>query len=205
MSLVLYHARRTRSLRPLWLMEEMGLEYELKSLAFKMGATGGDEFAQINPLQKVPALIDNGQTVLESVAIMEYLMGRYGPTDLCCTPQDQDYGPYLQWLQAGESHFGMYMSLFIGHRLLLPEEQRNADIAKWAAANLQSACALLGNSLKQSLSILDRGFSAADISVGYVLFVIDMIGALDEIAPDNVLQYWEGLKERPAWKRAISL
>jgi len=205
MGLTLYHARRTRSLRPLWLLEEMGLKYELKSLAFKMGATGGDEFAQINPLQKVPALIDDGQTLLESVAIMEYLMGRYGPTELACDPQDPEFGPYLQWLQAGESHFGMYMSLFIGHRLLLPEEQRNADIAKWAAGNLQSACALLGNSLKQPHSILDRGFSAADISVGYVLFVIDMIGALDEIAPKNVLQYWDGLKERAAWKHAISL
>ncbi|PHS25067.1 MAG: glutathione S-transferase [Robiginitomaculum sp.] len=205
MGLTLYHARRTRSLRPLWLMEEMGLKYELKSLAFKMGATGGDEFAQINPLQKVPALIDDGQTLLESIAIMEYLMGRYGPTDLCCTPQDPEYGPYLQWLQAGESHFGMYMSLFIGHRLLLPKEQRNPDIAKWAATNLQSACALLGDRLKHPDSILDRGFSAADISVGYVLFVIDMIGALEEVAPQTVVQYWNALKERPAWKRAISL
>ena len=204
MALTLFHARRTRSLRPLWLMEEMGLDYELQILAFKMGDTGGKDYAKISPLQKVPALNDGDQTVLESVAIMEYLMGRYGPTELNLTPQDEEYGPYLQWLHAGEAHFGVYMSLLVGHRLLLPEEQRNAEIASWASANMQSALVLLGDNLRQKDSILKRGFSAADMSVGYVLFVMDMIGLLEELAPESVMQYWEMLKERPAWKRAIS-
>lgn len=205
MSLVLYHARRTRSLRPLWLMEEMGLDYELESMAFKMGDTGGAGYAKINPMQKVPALVDDGQIMLESTAIMEYLLTRHGPSELACPTEDSEYGPYLQWLHGGESLFGMYMSLFIGHKLLLPEAQRNADIAKWAAANLNSACALLGDSLKCEDSILARGFSAADISVGYVLFVLDMIGALGDLAPQNVQNYWAALSEHPAWKRAISL
>ncbi len=205
MAFTLFHARRTRSLRPLWLMEEMGLSYELEVLDFKMGNTGGEKYAAINPLQKVPALKDGNLLMLESVAIMEYLLGKQGASNLSCEPDDDEFGPYLQWLHAGESHFGMYMSLLIGHRLLLPEEQRNADIAKWATANLTSAAELLGNSMKGENSILKRGFSAADISVGYVLFVLDMIGALDDIAPENVVQYWEALKERPAWKRAIAL
>ncbi len=204
MTLKLYHARRTRSLRPLWLMEEMRLDYELESMPFKMGGTGGAEYAKINPLQKVPALVDDGQRVLESTAIMDYLLHRHGPSDLACAAQDAEYGSYLQWLHGGESMFGMYMSLFIGHKLLLPEAQRNADIANWAANNLRSACALLGDSLKREDSILARGFSAADISVGYVLFVLDMVSALGELAPPNVAAYWAALAERDAWKRAIS-
>ncbi len=204
MNLVLYHARRTRSLRPLWLMEEMGLAYELRSMPFKMGDTGGAEYSKVNPLQKVPALVDDGQTILESTAIMDYLLHRYGPSDLACPVQDDEYGPYLQWLHGGEAMFGMYMSLFVGHRLLLPEAQRNAAIAEWAADNLKRACALLGDSLKREDSILARGFSAADISVGYVLFVLHMTGALDDLAPQNVSAYWAALSERPAWRRAIA-
>lgn len=203
MTLTLYHARRTRSLRPLWLMEEMGLTFELETLKFKMGDTGGQRFAQINPLQKVPALKDGDLTMLESVAIMDYLMGRYGPADLCCTPKDKEYGQYLQWFHAGESYFGMYMSLLVGHRLLLPEDQRNAAIATWACDNLQTGTKLLGEHLQQPDSILERGFSAADISVGYVFSVLEMVGVLDEIMPQKVADYWQALKQRDAWKRAI--
>jgi glutathione S-transferase len=204
MSITLYHARRTRSLRPLWLLEEMGLEYQLETVDFKLGDTGGADYAQINPLQKVPALRDSDLTLLESVAIMDYLMGKYGPSALSCSPDDAEYGQYLQWFHAGESHFGMYMSLLIGHRLLLPEAQRNKDIAAWASGNLASATQLLGQALSHKDSILKRGFSAADISVGYVLFVLDMIGALEEIAPANVVEYWGALKTRPAWNAAIA-
>ncbi|PHS28098.1 MAG: hypothetical protein COA84_02290 [Robiginitomaculum sp.] len=55
-------------------------KYELHTLAFKMGDTGGKDFAKTNPLQKAPALNDGDQTLPESVVRMDYLMGRYGPT-----------------------------------------------------------------------------------------------------------------------------
>ncbi len=205
MKLILYHARRTRSLRPLWLMEEMGLDYQLDILEFRMGATGGKEYLKTNPLQKVPALKDDDQVLLESVAIMEYLMAKYGPTDLSLSAKDEEYGPYLQWLHMGESYFGMYMSLLVGHKFLLPKAQRNADIAKWAAQNLQNGMTMLSKEMKRPDSLLARGFSAADMSVGYVVFVLDMLGALEELAPEKVINYWATLKEREAWKRAIAL
>ncbi len=204
MSPVLYHARRTRSLRPLWLMEEMGVDFTLETIPFKMGDTGGAAYRDINPMQKVPALVDNGEIILESTAIMEYLLARFSPSPFARSINDDDYGAYLQWLHGGEATMGMYMSLLVGHRLLLPENQRNAQIAAWAGANMQAALGLLSQALKTPNSILASGFSAADISVGYVLFVLDMIAMLEELAPQNVQDYWDALSARPAWKRAIA-
>ena len=115
MSLTLFHSPGTRSIRALWLLEEMGLPYELKSIKYDSAYFASDEFRKINPMGKVPALYDDGQLVMESTAIIQYLLQRHGPSPLSVPIDDSEYGAYLQWLHMAESGMATYIAVSFGH------------------------------------------------------------------------------------------
>ena len=128
--LTLYHAPRTRSIRVRWLLEEMGLPYRIKPVQFSQRPAGDEAYADIHPLRKVPALTDGDTKTFESLAIMQYLMGRYGPTPCDVPAHDPAYGDYLKWLHFGESGMLMPVSLLLAHTTLLPEDRRDANLAR---------------------------------------------------------------------------
>src|SRR5213075_2654785 len=76
--IALYHSPRTRSVRVLWLLEQLGIPYELRTMAFTPETLKGPEYAKVNPLGKVPSIQDGTLTMFESGAIVEYLVERYG-------------------------------------------------------------------------------------------------------------------------------
>lgn len=201
-SLILFHAPMTRSIRARWAMEEMGLDYRLERVAFDRGNVGGEEFRKIHPLQKIPALKDGETVVLESVAIVEYLINRYGPTPLRVDPSEPDYPRYLEWLHYAEGSMGMPVSLLLAHTTLLPEAQRNAGIAKWAKMEVDKHLQLIATRGLEGRDFLasDR-FTAADISVGYLLYLLKIIRQLKD-APAPVLAYWERLTAMESWQKA---
>ena len=201
-SLILFHAPMTRSIRARWAMEEMGLDYRLERVAFDRGNVGGEEFRKIHPLQKIPALKDGETVVLESVAIVEYLINRYGPTPLRVDPSEPDYPRYLEWLHYAEGSMGMPVSLLLAHTTLLPEAQRNAGIAKWSKMEVDKHLQLIATRGLEGREFLasDR-FTAADISVGYLLYLLKIIRQLKD-APEPVLAYWERLTAMESWQKA---
>src|SRR5258708_33521295 len=91
--ITLYHCMDARSLRPLWMMEELGLPYELKMLPFPPRVLA-KEYLNENPLGTIPLLLDGETRMTESSAMCEYLATRYGPTQLAVTPDDADFGSY---------------------------------------------------------------------------------------------------------------
>ena len=101
--LVLYHSPQTRSVRPLWLLEEMGLPYELKSCAFDPEYFASEEYRRINPVGQVPVLYDDDEVITESTAIMEYLLNRYGPSPLGVEAQHEETSCFLRWLHLSEA------------------------------------------------------------------------------------------------------
>ncbi len=205
MSIKLYHAKHSRSLRVLWLLEEAGLPYTLEVVDLALGNTGGENYAKINPLQKVPAIKVENEVLQESTAILEFLANRFDLDNLLVSKDHEDYGRFLQWLHGGESGFGMYLSLYFGHTVLLPEEQRNKMMAVWAADNLKKILNLFAESLANRDFIAADRFTIADISVGYILYGISLLGKQEEMAPKSVLAWWRGISERPALQKAISL
>jgi len=201
--LTLFHAPMTRSIRPRWALEEMGLPYTLERVAFDRGNVGGDAYRAVNPMQKVPALKDGDQVILESTAILEYLVTKHGPTPLAVTPDEADYGRYLEWLHFAEGTMSMSVNLTLAHTMLLPEEQRNPALAQWALANVN----------RQLVQVAERGlgdgrewlaagrFTAADISMGYMFYLLKIVKQFDN-APEPVKAYFDRIKVRPAWRRA---
>src|SRR4051812_4947970 len=97
MSLVLYHHPYSRAATVLWMLEELGLEYDLRFVDFLSGAHKTPELLALNPMGKLPILVDGDQVVTEVAAIGLYLADRYALGRLAPTPDDPTRGTYLRW------------------------------------------------------------------------------------------------------------
>ena len=92
-----------RGFRVVWLLEEMGLTYRLRPVDLLAGVENDAEFLAVNPAGFIPAIQDGEVTMVESIAIMEYLMACYGPTPLAPGPHDPAFAAYQQFLHLGEA------------------------------------------------------------------------------------------------------
>ncbi|MDB5494292.1 MAG: gst [Phenylobacterium sp.] len=194
----LYHCPDARSFRALWALEELGLPYELHLLAFPPRARA-PEYLQINPLGTIPALIDGPTFMTESVAIVQYLATRHGPSELALGVDDPAYGAWLNWLYFGEATLTFPQTLVLRYRTLEPgrAEQVADDYAKWFLSRLKHVDRALANG-----DWLCAGrFTGADISVGYALLLASHLKLLDSASP-AIGAYWERLKARPAFQAA---
>ena len=196
--LTVYHMKGSRSLRVTWLLEELGLPYVVELIGFDPGNAGGDEYRKIHPLNKVPALIDGKTTMFESVAIMQFVMNKYGDGGLRPDINDSDYGPYLQWLHYGESTLAPIIVTLMQQRNFFPKEQQSKFVEAQAEAELVKQLAFLEDQLSDHPYLLERGFSAADISIGYSLLLLRFAKAKDLLS-ERLQTYWKTLTERDAW------
>lgn len=203
-NLTLYHAPMTRSVRVRWCLEEMGLPYVLERVSFDRGNVGGDAYRAVNPMQKVPAFKDGDTVVLESTAIVEYLVTRHGPTELAVSPDEPEYGRYLEFLHFGEATMSMGVNLTLAHGYLLPEDQRNPSVLKWARAAVDKQLGLIAERGLENGArdwIAAGRLTAADMSVGYMLYLLKIVRQFDG-APPVVQAYFDRIKALPSWQAA---
>lgn len=158
----------SRSLRVVWLMEEMGIAYRIRPV--DMLAEAEDrEFLEANPGGFIPVIQDGDVTMVESIAIMEYLMGRYGPTPLAPAPADPSFPAYQQFLHLGEAGLATLMMIIIMCRYFAPESERD----NWAIGQskqwIEKRMKLVRAQLARAPHMAGENFTAADISVTYAL------------------------------------
>ena len=110
-----------RGFRVVWLLEEMGLPYRLRRVDLLAGVENDPEFLAINPAGFIPAILDGDVTMVESIAIMEYLMARYGPTPLAPSPHDPTFPAYQQFLHLGEAGLAASTYYVLNTRHRAPE------------------------------------------------------------------------------------
>jgi len=194
----LYHCTDARSFRPLWALEELGLEYELTVMPFPPRYLA-KEFMAVNPLGTIPALVDGETLMTESAAIVQYLVTRYGPSDLAVEPADPAYGAWLNWLHFGEATLTFPQTLVLRYRRLEPGKAEVVadDYAKWFLARLRA----VDRALQTSDHLCAGRFTAADISVGYALLLAGQLGLDAEFTP-AIAAYWARLQARPGFKAA---
>ena len=200
--ITLYHCDGARSFRPLWMLEEMGLPYELKMLPFPPRVFA-KEYLAINPLGTIPYLIDGETKMSESSGICYYLGKKYGPTPLMVGEDDPAYGSFLNWMYFSDATLTFPQTLVLRYSQLEPEERRNpqvaTDYAKWFLGRLRAVEAAIGKS-----EMLCAGrFTAADIVIGYALRLAGTIGLAKDFGP-NAAAYWERLQQRVASQRALA-
>jgi glutathione S-transferase len=158
-----------RGFRVVWLLEDMGLAYRLRPVDLLAGAEKDAEFLAINPAGFIPAIQDGDVTMVESIAIMEYLMARYGPTPLAPDPHDPAFPAYQQFLHLGEAGLAASIYFVHGARNLAPETERQNWSARQALYVFQSRLGLVTRRLARSPYLAGEAFTAADISVTYAL------------------------------------
>lgn len=158
-----------RGFRVIWLLEEMGLAYRLRDVDLRAGVENDTEFLAINPAGFIPAIVDGDVTMVESIAIMEYLMARYGPTPLAPAAHDPTFPAYQQFLHLGEA--GLAASIYFVNvsRALAPEAERQNWGARKALEVFESRLGLVTRQLARSPYMAGDAFTAADISVTYAL------------------------------------
>jgi len=190
-----------RGFRVVWLLEEMGLPYRLRGVDLLAGVEKDLEFLAINPAGFIPALVDGDVTMVESIAIMEYLMARYGPTPLAPAAKDEAFPAYQQYLHLGEAGLaGPMNAVFVG-RELAPETERNAQVTRWALETFESRLGLVIRRLADCPYLAGDRFTAADISVSYALLLGLRTG---NYAPGAIERdYLARTTARPAYARAM--
>lgn len=198
----LYHCKGARSLRALWCMEEMGLDYELVVLPFPPRVFD-KSYLEINPLGTIPYLIDGETRMTESTGICHFLTQTYGPTPLALEPGDPDYGAFLNWLYYSDATLTFPQTLVLRYTVLEPDERRlpqaAEDYAKWFAGRLRHLEAAL-----DTREYLAGGrFTIADIAVGYALVLADSLAPLKDRITPNARGYLERLRTREAFQRAL--
>jgi glutathione S-transferase len=200
--ITLYHCDAARSFRPLWMLEELGLPYELKMLPFPPRVLAKNYLA-LNPLGTIPFMIDGETRMTESSGICHYLGSRHGPTPLMVGADEPDFGAFLNWMYFSDATLTFPQTLVLRYSQLEPEERRNpqvaGDYAKWFFGRLRAVEAATGRS---ETLCADR-FTAADIVIGYALRLADNIGLAGDFGP-NVAAYWRRLQAREGFKRAVA-
>jgi len=191
--ITLYHCDAARSFRPLWMLEEMGLPYQLKMLPFPPRVFA-KEYLALNPLGTIPYLIDGETRMTESSGICHYLGAKYGPTPLIVGLEDPAYGAFLNWMYFSDATLTFPQTL-----VLRRNPQVATDYAKWFLGRLRAVEAATA-----SAETLCAGrFTAADVVIGYALRLADNIGLAKDFGP-NVRAYWARLQQRDGFKRAVA-
>ena len=200
--ITLYHCHAARSFRPLWMLEEMGLPYDLKMLPFPPRVFA-KEYLSLNPLGTIPLMIDGETKMTESSGICHYLGTRHGPTPLIVGVDEAAYGAFLNWMYFSDATLTFPQTLVLRYTRLEPEERRNpqvaTDYAKWFLGRLRAVEAATGN----AETLAAGRFTAADIVVGYALRLAENIGLAKDFGP-NVAAYWQRLQQRDGYKRAVA-
>jgi glutathione S-transferase len=202
----IYHLDYARSLRIVWLMEELGEPYELETVALPLD----DSFRAKSPTGSLPAIVDGDIVMGESIAILQYLTGRrlqrslelgltVGPN-----PDPAAYAEHLQFLHLGEASLATPLAYVLRTQRLAPEEQKTNFTVELCRETCRRRLAVVERRLGDGRPYLTGAhLTIADISVGYALHLADTRGGEALLVPAT-RAYLERLRARPAFQRALA-
>jgi len=180
--LKLYGGARSRASIVQWYLEELGEPYEFILLDMQAGVHQQPEFLAINPMGKVPAIVDGDFKLWESGAILFYLAQKYGKMPQSLEKQAEIF----QWILFGNATLGP--GIFV-------EASRERETPKLLTP--------LNEILEKQSFLLGNEFSVADVAVGSILAYIPMMLKLDLSEYPAVVNYIKRLSERPAFQKVM--
>ena len=197
--LTVHHLNNSRSQRILWLLEELGLEYQLKTYQRDpVTNLALPELEQVHPLGKSPVLTDDDNTIIESGAIIDYVLRHYGTGRLQPETGTDGYEQYLQWLHYAEGSAMLPMMLKMYTARL---GDAGAPLQPRISDELQRHLGYIENSLQGVDWLVGNSFSGADIQLSFVVEITPLLYSLDSLP--NIAAYRQRLQKRPAYKAAL--
>ena len=195
----IYHAPMTRSLRVIWLCEELGLPLDVERISFDKAYRFSDEWLKKHPIGKVPVLEDGDFKMFESGAMLQYILDRYGQGRLQPASGTPEHAIYLQWSWFAESTFARPLGEIVNHRReFKPELPEVIGEMQYRAHQ----CVKAVNQEIGDKEFIAGDFSAADIMMGYPFFLCDNLAPFEGY--ENARSYWDRLKQRPAAQQVFA-
>ena len=204
MTITVYHLETSRSERIVWLMDELGLPYEMQVFPRETTAAAPHPLKEIHALGRAPAIRDGDAVLAESGAIIDYIVHRHAGGRLALPPEDPAYARYLYWLHFAE---GSLMSLLLIVLVL--------SRVKEAAAS--PVTARMRERMNQMLSFVDtelagggpwfagEEFTAADVMMVFPFTTLRNFLEYDLAPYANIVAYLTRVGTRPAYRKAMSL
>jgi len=197
----LHHCPQTRSMRTLWLLIELGVTFEVVEHAFGKNLRSS-EYLRVSLSGRVPALEIDGDRMIETGAITEYLCEMYPNTGLGRLPGTRERRDWLIWVHFAETISQHAAALTQQHVALYDPAMRSPIVTKLEAARIGKCFGALEAALSDGREyLLTGGFSAADISVGQAVYMARYFARLDGF--DRLAEWYARITARPGFKEAL--
>lgn len=200
----IHHLNDSRSDRIIWLAEELGVPYELKTYLRDPDLPRAPaSYAEIHPLGKAPVITDDNGAIMESAAIVDYIIQRYGEGRFAPTINDANYLQYIQWHHYAEGSFmfGLILSMFMTGEVF--EGLEPHALAEVFSEEFKKPLAFIDDHLAANTWFAGDEFTAADIMMGWSLAMAASTGRTAGFS--NIERYIESIKARPAYQKMQQL
>ena len=197
--LTVHHLNNSRSQRILWLLEELEVPYAIeKYQRLSPVPLAPPELRNVHPLGKSPVITDDGRTIAESGAIIEYILDKYGNERLRPRPGTDDYIRYLEWMHfaEGSAMLPLLLHLYTGYL-----GDAAAPLKPRIDGEIASHLSYLAHAVNGREFLVGQSLTGADIQVAFVLEAAEGSDLLKHYP--TLEKYLSGMRARPAYKRAI--
>ena len=195
-----HHLKESRSTRILWLLEELGIEYRREDYERDpQTRLAPHSMRAVHPLGKAPIVEDDGLVLVESAAIMEYLLDKYVEDSLRPAKGTPEYYKYQQWMHfaEGSAMVPVLLKLFLGQM-----EDQSAPVFGYAQKEFELDFAYINETLSESSWFVGETFTAADIMMVTVLLFAKNLGMLENYP--HIQSYLQRVSAREAFQKAAS-
>lgn len=198
--ITLHHLNQSRSIRILWLLEEIGIPYQVVAYQRRQdNFLAPDSLKAIHPLGKSPLLEEDGHVLAESGAMVEWLIERHAP-HLAPAKDSADYADYLQWIHFAES--SMMLPLLL-RMLAQKDPSKPAFVLQYAQSEADKVLNYLNEYLQNKRYLVADKLSGADFMMVFVLSILDKNGQLATYP--HIESYARQLFSLDSWQRAAQL
>ncbi|GKZ33075.1 hypothetical protein AbraIFM66950_002850 [Aspergillus brasiliensis] len=206
--LTIHHLRLSQSERITWLCEELEIPYTLKCYNRQQPTLQApDDYRKLHWSGTAPIIDDNGVVLGETMAIIEYILTKYGQGRLVLTPDHPNYADYVFWLHRAQgstlpSFMGMLFSRIRGGKQSSDNEEEDF-VYKMSQSRVKATCEAMDQHLAKNTYLAGEEFTAADCVSVFQLTTLRLFipYSLDEYP--NIVRYLERIGQRPAYKRAM--
>lgn len=212
--ITVHHLENSRSQRILWLLEELGIDYDIKRYGRdRQTGLAPPELLEVHPLGKAPVISDGDITIAESGAIIEYLMDSYDDGTLRPAAGTPERRAYNYWLHYAEGTFAplMLLSLVMGRIedapvpfFLKPVPRGIAKKVRdgYLGPNVTRNLAFMESTLANAPWFCGERFSAADVQMSFALEAAEVRTDLSAEYP-HLAAFLETIRARPAYRQAL--
>jgi len=196
----LYFAQKTRATRPRWLLEELGVPYELVPVDLLQREHKSPEYLRVHPMGSMPALEDDGHAVFESAAILLHLADKFPEAGFAPALGTVERAEYYQWMMFCMATMEPPLSAYSAHSRFLPEHERVTAEAERGQKRFTDIARMLEEKLKGRSFLVGERFTAADVVMASILNWGGGMGLLEDFPA--LRSYVERQMARPAAQRA---